>query len=98
MLAYGVARFDPEPYPRIGPLRNALPILQPLFKIEAFKKNRLRMQNLERDGCILQEKPVLAPQHTHTHTHSAPGLLPPVTHEYWSSTSKCELLIYNTTH
>lgn len=70
VLGYGVARFDPQPCPSVSPLRNALSLLQLLFNTEAFKKHRLRMQNLEWDGCIPQGKPVFAPQHTHTHTHT----------------------------
>lgn len=71
VLGYGVARFALQPCPSVGPLRNALWLLQLLFKTEALKKtdSGCRFWN----GMLVSHREslsLLPNTHTHVHTHT----------------------------
>lgn len=73
VLGQGVARFDPQPCPRVGPLRNALPLLQLLFKTEAFKKKQTQDAESGMGWLYPAGKTCpCSPTHTHAHTHTGP--------------------------
>lgn len=74
VLGFRVARFDLQPCPSTGPLRNALSLLQLLFRTEAFKKKTdsgCRIWN----GMVVSHREnlsLLPNTHTHAHTHTGP--------------------------
>lgn len=71
VLGFRVARFDPQPCPSTGPLRNALSLLQLLFRTEAFKKKQTQDAESGMGWLYPTGKTCpCSPTHTHMHTHT----------------------------